>query len=333
MGEIQAELEELASPLPKKAKRVHSRLANRSANDDSTIKTGSKVEGENRGEPRVSSGPSDNDIAQRPRGRPRKNQPSFANAASHAASVMNSSPANTRTRDRLQLAKAQITNLRYAAAECDIPEFAQRVRAIFNVKTMPSTRWDAYRTLATEVDRIFRTRGMMPIFMDPDVIRTVRPLFQDKDEEVRNPVTTNGGAPKFHKSKPSSRPFTATQLTISTPSTGTPSSTWTGQSHNNTNTSHTSAFLARQSSTFASTPTSAAPASAPARSSKVPSRKRKQAPITSGTQSASASKQAAQGNVSYKRKKISEPAAGPPTVTCFFCTVSRRPKRCFGNIL
>ncbi|KAJ9100517.1 hypothetical protein QFC21_003560 [Naganishia friedmannii] len=328
MGGIQAEVGELAGPLAKKFKRVPTKLAIHPANGDGNTKTGLKLDREKVGERGVSSGLSDNDIIKKSRGRPRKAKSSLADALNQSAPAAHSALVSSQPRTSLQLAKAHISNLRYAAAECGIPDYAQRVQAILDVKVMPSTRWDAYTTLTTQVDEIFRTRGMAPIFSDGDVIQSVRPLFQEKGEVVKRPFSTNGGAPTFHKTKPSSRPFTAAQLTISTPSTAAASSTWTGQSHGATKTSGTSAITAHHSFTIPSTATPAATASAPALAR--PTKKRKHAPIASGVQPASASTQQAQASAFRKRKKNSEPATGPPASTCFFCTEPHETTTCPG---
>lgn len=325
MGGIQAEVEELAGPLSKKVKRVPPKLAIPAVRGVDHTKTGSNLVGENGGERGISTGPSDNDLMKKSR-RAKKSKSSLADAAGQAASKPHFAPISSQGLDTLQLAKAQILNLRYAAADLGIPDYASRVQTILNVRTMPVARWNAYLALANQVDEILKRRGMACIFLDSDVIRTVRPLFQEKGEQVRKPVTSNGGEPKFHTTKPSSRPFTAAQLTISTSSTGAPSNTWTGQSHNTAKTSKTSANTAHHSFAFPATATSAATTVSQ------PMRKRKHAPMASGAHSASGPTQQSQSSLSQKRKKTSEPmTAGPPVVTCFFCTVSSGSVRCCGN--
>ncbi|KAJ9122280.1 hypothetical protein QFC22_001700 [Naganishia vaughanmartiniae] len=318
LGSIQAEAEELAGPLAKKARRVPPKLALHAANGDSIAKTGLTLDGGKGGERGVSSGFPDNDLMKKPRARPRKGKSSLADVSSQAAPGRQSASVSTQPGDKLLLAKAQILNLRYAAAECGIPDYVQRVQAILNVKMTPATRWDAYSTLASQVDEIFKSRGMAPIFSDSDVIRTVRPLFQEKGEDVRKSATSNGGAPKFHQTKPTSRPFTATQLTVTTPSNGASSSTWTDQSYNTAQTLGNPDKAALQSSTFPATATSAATTSALAVSR--PMKRRKHAATASAVNSAPDSTQRPPAPVSHKRKKNPEPVTGP-AVSCFFCTI------------
>lgn len=190
--ELTTELAELVAPPSKRMKRIPPRLA-LSVNDR---QSGSDrgTPGDNRSsvdEEPTAEGPP----AKKPRGRPRKSKLSQNEQDRQSALTAGSTASSAAidlTRAKLQLAKTQIIRLRYAAADCNVQDYAQRVKAILSPQLEPHVRWDVYASLATEVDDVLKTRSLQPVFMRTDVTHAVLPLFQLETEDNPSFNRVNG---------------------------------------------------------------------------------------------------------------------------------------------
>lgn len=188
-GDLENELAELAPRPSKRVKRIAPRLA---------LATDDRHSGSDRGTPadhrssmdEGSAGTAENP-AKKPRGRPRK-----SNLATAAQDAQTAKTAELKTagaeqtsafallQTKLRLAKTQIIRLRYAAADCNISDFALKVQAILSPQLDPHARWDVYAALATEVDDVLKSRSLQPVFMRTDVMHAVLPLFQLENDDA-----------------------------------------------------------------------------------------------------------------------------------------------------
>lgn len=198
-GDLENELAELAPRPSKRIKRIPPRLA---------LATDDRHSGSDRGTP------ADNRIsmdegslgtaespAKKPRGRPRKSK--LAAAAQDAQTAKNAEPKTASAEQtsaigllqhKLRLAKTQISRLRYAAADCNLSDYALKVQAILSPQLDPHARWDVYAALATEVDDVLKTRSLQPVFMRNDVMHAVLPLFQLENDDAPNQANGTSSA-------------------------------------------------------------------------------------------------------------------------------------------
>ncbi|KAJ9093919.1 hypothetical protein QFC19_008152 [Naganishia cerealis] len=328
--EIQADTQELADPPSKRAKLAPPKLALHPSNGDIILKKGSNMEGESTGEQVVSVGPAESDAIKKTVRRPRKSKPlPRPNIPSNLGQFPpgpHTAPVNSASQNKLQLARAQITDLRYAAEDCAIPDYVQKTHAIFSLKLNAAARWDAYVKLAGEVDSVLEARGLAPAFMNNESVETVLPLFRAEGNDARKPINSNGRPPKIHKTKPS-RPSTAVQSTNSTPSRGAPSPFTVGQR---------SSYSANAPSQLSTMPQSSIDSAATTLKLATSRRKRKKGFPKSRSQGISAESstvasksQEATVRATAKPKDSQRPT-GNPGPTCFFCTQSHETTKCPG---
>jgi hypothetical protein len=105
---------------------------------------------------------------------------------------------------KLSLAKSHITRLRYAASDCNVPNYPGKVTMILSPQLNPGARWDMYTSLASEVDEAFKQRGLEPVFLTSQVLQSLVPLFSESASAANPPIPVrNGASPAYKKIMPS----------------------------------------------------------------------------------------------------------------------------------
>lgn len=289
-GDVETELAELGPRPAKRVKRIPPRLA---------LTTDDQRSGSDRGTPadNRSSMETDENVGKKPRGRPRKSKLAVATPdAQPARNGYRPDNAGQTTaigllQHKLNLAKTQIIRLRYAAADCNIADYALKVQAILSPILDPHARWDVYSALAIEVDDVLKARSLEPVFMRDDVMEAVLPLFSLAAEYA--PRQANGSTPAVSSRQP-------------------------GTGKSTTHTSATSASSVANARFVQSEQHAKGQASSRNGSSRVPGQnttKKPKAPRASnGLQQATRPAGAI--------KQVAQPAIAPPAAVCFFCSVS-----------
>ena len=156
-------------------------------------------------------GPEDGDCAdsegQRKKGRPAKPRlPTDERDSSEkgTAKVVTGSSDITEIRNaQFALAKTQIIRLRYAAADCGVRNYSDKVSMILSPQLSPKERWNTYIALANEVDDELMLRGLEPVFKEPSFIRSLLPLFSQSQTGANTAVPVrNGSSPRFKRIVP-----------------------------------------------------------------------------------------------------------------------------------
>lgn len=188
-GDLENELADLAPRPSKRVRRIPPRLA--SGTDDKHSDSDRGTPADNR-----SSMDTDENVGKRPKGRPRKSKLAAAAQEAQPAKKADKPDSAGQTTEfavlqhKLKLAKTQLVRLRYAAADCNIVDYALKVHNILSPHMDPHARWDEYSALATEVDDVLKARSLEPVFMRNDVMHAVLPLFSLGPEYA--PQSVNG---------------------------------------------------------------------------------------------------------------------------------------------
>lgn len=194
--DLENELEELRPTSKKRRKNIPSRLvlSPDGRNDASDNRTGQENGASNE---------------QNGRKRKRQTKASIRPLAQPdlAATASNGSGPSDSTADaaaKLSLAKSHIIRLRYAAADCNVPNYPGKVAMILNPQLNPGARWDIYTSFASEVDEALKQRGLEPVFLTPQVMQSLVPLFSNSASEAAPPIPArNGASPSYKKIMPS----------------------------------------------------------------------------------------------------------------------------------
>lgn len=206
--DVETELGELIPSESKRRRRKPPRMA---------FPPNAKREGPDSGSRKENGDHVDSD-GQKKRGRPRKERLSLdereSSQTGNAKSPAGPSDITEIVKAQLALAKTQMIRLRYAAADCSIPNYSGKVSMILSPHFNPEERWNKYTAIATEVDEALMQRGLDPVFMQSSLMRTLLPLF-DQTQAGASPAVParTGSSPRFKRILPADSSSTAAPVT------------------------------------------------------------------------------------------------------------------------